>query len=82
MLPKNIRKMRAEARKSHTAMMRVMKLLDNSLKSNNPDYICTASAFFQILKHHMEHGDLLPSNVSLATMLRGNGDDLINEKDP
>lgn len=52
-------------------MKRVLKLMENSLKSENADKICVASAFFQILKHHMEDGDLRAENISLATMLRG-----------
>lgn len=76
MLPKNIRLMRADARKSLDGMKRVLKLMENSLKSENSDKICVASAFFQILKHHMEHGDLQPHNISLATMLRGDSPEL------
>lgn len=76
MLPKNIRLMRADARKSLDGMKRVLKLMENSLKSENADKICVASAFFQILKHHMEHGDLQPHNISLATMLRGDSPEL------
>ena len=71
MLPKNIRDMRQEAKKSSKAMKRVLKQMDEYLESNSPNSICVASAFFQILKHHMEHGDLEPHNVSLATLLRG-----------
>jgi len=73
MLPKNIRTMRQEAKKSCAAMKRVLKKMDDYLASNNPDSICVASTFFQILKHHMEQGDLVPENVSHATMLRGDG---------
>lgn len=76
MLPRNIRLMRADARKSLDGMKRVLKLMENSLKSENADKICVASAFFQILKHHMEHGDLQPHNISLATMLRGDSPEL------
>lgn len=71
MLSKNIRAMKQDANKSLAGMKRVMKLMQNSLKSENADKICVASAFFQILKHHMEDGDLRPENISLATMLRG-----------
>lgn len=71
MLPKAIRAMRQEANKSLAGMKRVLKLMENSLKSENADKICVASAFFQILKHHMEEGDLRAENISLATMLRG-----------
>lgn len=71
MLPKSIRTMRQEAKKSLAAMKRVIKLMEASIASENPDKICVASAFFQILKHHMEEGDLRPENISLATMLRG-----------
>ena len=73
MLPKAIRDLRQEAKKSCAGMKRVLKLMDDSLASNDPDKICVASAFFQILKHHMEQGDLRPENISLATMLRGDG---------
>ena len=71
MLPKAIRVMRADAKKSLAGMKRVLKLMEGSLSSENADKICVASAFFQILKHHMENGDLRPENISLATMLRG-----------
>lgn len=71
MLPKTIRVLRQDANKSLAGMKRVLKLMENSLKSENADKICVASAFFQILKHHMEDGDLRPENISLATMLRG-----------
>ncbi len=71
MLPKNIRDMRQEAKNNSKSMKRVLKLMDGYLESNNPDSICVASAFFHILAHHMEHGDLKPNNVSLATLLRG-----------
>lgn len=73
MLPKNIRDLKQEAKKSCAAMKRVLKKMDEYLASSNPDSICVASAFFQILKHHMEDGDLRPENISLATMLRGDG---------
>lgn len=79
MLPKTIRAMRSDAKKSLAGMKRVLKLMENSLASENADKICVASAFFQILKHHMEHGDLMPENISLATMLRGDGEQIINE---
>ena len=71
MLPKTIRTMRQDANKSLAGMKRVLKLMENSLKSENADKICVASAFFQILKHHMEDGDLRPENITLATMIRG-----------
>lgn len=71
MLPKTIRIMKADAKKSLNAMRRVLKLMENSIASGNADKICVASAFFQILKHHMENGDLRPDNIVLATMLRG-----------
>jgi len=63
--------MRQDANKSLAGMKRVLKLMENSLKSENADKICVASAFFQILKHHMEDGDLRPENITLATMIRG-----------
>lgn len=71
MIPKTIRIMRQDAKKSLAGMRRVLKLMENSLASENADKICVASAFFQILKYHMEDGDLRPENISLATMLRG-----------
>lgn len=76
MLPKTIRTMRQDANKSLSGMKRVLKLMENSLKSENPDKICVASAFFQILKYHMEHGDLRPENITLATMLRGDNPEI------
>ena len=71
MLPKRIRDMRKDAKKSCAGMRRILKLMDDSLASTDADKICVASAFFQILKHHIEDGDLTPENISLATLLRG-----------
>lgn len=71
MLPKTIRNMRSDAKKSLAAMKRVLKLMESSLASENADKICVASAFFQILKHHMEDGDLRPDNITLVTLIRG-----------
>lgn len=76
MLPKSIRDMRADAKKSLAGMKRVLKLMESSLSSENADKICVASAFFQILKHHMEEGDLRPEELSLATLLRGDNPEL------
>lgn len=71
MLPKTIRNMRADAKKSLAAMKRVLKVMESMLASENPDSICVASAFFQILKTHMENGDLRPDNITLVTLIRG-----------
>lgn len=71
MLPKAIRDLKREAKKHSAGFKRVIKLLDDGMATDNPDKICVASAFYQILKHHMEEGDLQPDNISLATMLRG-----------
>lgn len=79
MLPKTIRVLRKDANKSLAGMKRVLKLMETSLSSENPDKICVASAFFQILKHHMEDGDLRPENISLVTMLRGDVPGLKND---
>lgn len=70
MLPKAIRAMRADAKKSLAGMKRVMKRMDEYLSSSNPDAICVASAFFKALEYHIEHGDLKPENLTLATLLR------------
>jgi len=73
--------MRQEAKKNHAAMKRVMKKMEEYLSSSNADQICVASAFFAVLEHHMEHGDLNAQNLALATMLRGdmNAENFINE---
>lgn len=81
MLPKTIRAMRQDAKKSLAGMKRVLKLMESMLQSENPDKVCVASAFFQILKHHMEDGDLSSTNLSLATMLRGDGEGLVKQKE-
>lgn len=73
MLPKNIRDLRQEAKKSCAAMKRVLKKMDDYLESSNPDAICVASAFFKALEYHMEEGDLKAENLTLYTMLRGDG---------
>lgn len=79
MLPKTIRALRQDAKKSLSGMKRVLKLMETHLSTENADKICVASAFFQILKHHMEDGDLRAENLSLATMLRGDGQGLTKE---
>lgn len=71
MLPKHIRDLKQEAKKNCASMKRVLALMDKYLATSNPDSILVASAFFQILKYHIEEGDLKPENISLATMLRG-----------
>ncbi len=71
--------MRVDAKNSLNAMRRVLKLMDSHLTSDNADRICVASAFLQILKHHMEDGDLRPDNVILVTMLRGDSPGVNNE---
>lgn len=71
MLPKTIRIMKKDAKESLNGARRVINLMQKYLLSENADKICVASAFFQILKHHMENGDLRPDNIVLATMLRG-----------
>jgi hypothetical protein len=73
MLPKNIRDLKQEAKKNCAAMKRVLKKMDEYLASSNPDAICVASAFFKALEYHIEHGDLSPENLTLATLLRGDG---------
>lgn len=73
MLPKNIRELRQEAKKNCAGMKRVLKKMDDYLSSNNPDAICVAAAFFKALEYHIEEGDLSPENLTLATLLRGDG---------
>lgn len=73
MLSKNIRDLRQEAKKNCAAMKRVLKKMDDYLASSNPDAICVASAFFKALEYHIEKGDLSPENLTLATLLRGDG---------
>jgi len=73
MLPKNIRALKQEAKKNCAAMKRVMKKMDEYLSSNNSDAICVAAAFFKALEYHIEFGDLQPDNLTLATLLRGDG---------
>jgi len=60
-------------------MKRILVLMEGSLSSNNADKICVASAFFQILKHHLEDGDLRPENIALATLLRGDRPEIKND---
>jgi hypothetical protein len=71
MLPKAIRTMKQDAKKSLAGMKKVIKMLECNIASERADRICFASAFFQILHHHMEFGDLRPEQISLATLLRG-----------
>lgn len=81
MLPKEIRDLRNEAKKSSAAMKRVIKLMDNSLASGEPYKIKVASAFFHIFGYHIEEGDLKPENISLATYLRSYSNSHINIKE-
>lgn len=71
MLPKKIRDLRREARTRLNAMKRVLKLMDGFLSSDVENKILLASAFFQVLMHHMEEGDLNQEGLTLATYLRG-----------
>lgn len=73
MLPKNIRDLRQEAKKNCAGLKRVLKKMENYLASTNPDAICVASAFFKAVEYHIEHGDLKPENLTLSTLLRGDG---------
>jgi hypothetical protein len=72
---KEIREKRREAKKSLKGMRRVLDFLDKCLDSGNPHHIEVASAFFHMLKHHLEDGDLMPENIQLAALLRAMKDD-------
>ena len=70
MLPKSLRDKRRHAKKSLAATKRIIKCMEANLESSNPESIELASAFFQILGHHLENGDLKPADVRLASLLR------------
>lgn len=40
------------------------------LDSKDPELVSIAEAFFYVFNWHLEHGDLLPSNVHLTALLR------------
>ena len=70
MLLKNLRQMKQEAKKTSAGMRRVIKMMDDSLNSSSEYQIQIAAAFFQILKYHIEEGDLEPKNIILTKLLR------------
>lgn len=70
MLPKHIRDQRQEAKKSLFHLKRIIKRMETYLASSDVKAIETAAAFMQIMKHHIECGDLSPQDVHLAALLR------------
>lgn len=80
MLPKSIRDMRRRAKENLKAAKRVFKQMEIRLDTENIENICVAAAYLRILEYHMIEGDMQPHNVSLATLLRGDGKDLIEVK--
>lgn len=75
MLPKHLRDKKQEAKKILFHAKRIIKRMEGYLETSNPKAINTASAFFQIFKHHIECGDLSPEDVHLAALLRHKEDD-------
>lgn len=75
MLPKHIRNKKQEAKKSMVHLKRIISRIENYLSTSDTKAIETASAFMQIMKYHIEEGDLSPHNIHLAALLRHEKDD-------
>lgn len=69
-IPKSLRAKQQEAKKSSMHMKRIIRKMDDYLDSSSEKSIEMASAFFQVVKFHVEQGDLTPDNVHLAALLR------------
>ena len=68
--PKELRLKRQEAKKSAYEFKKILKRMDEFMNSSSEHYVEVASAFYQILYHHIEVGDLAAHNVNLAAYLR------------
>jgi len=65
---------RQQAKKSAAEFKKVIKKMDQYLGSKSEHAIELASAFYQIIMHHMEFGDLMAHNINLAAYLRKNNE--------
>lgn len=71
--------MRRTAKRALGEVRQVLAQMDRYLDSGVPKSCELACAFLQVLGYHLEHGDLMPSNVHLAALLRsGDGKELSN----
>lgn len=70
MLPKEIRDKKVFAKKCAVSAKQIIKQMDAYLGCSNPKYIEVAEAFYRVLAYHIAEGDLHPSNVHLAALLR------------
>ncbi len=66
----SLRLMKKESKKTSIGIKRVIKMMEGSLNSSSEYQIQIAAAFFQILKYHIEDGDLEPKNIILTKLLR------------
>jgi transposase-like protein len=67
-----MKQQRLSAKKDIKAAYSVLKHMEKHVSSDNQMAIDLATAFFHVLGYHLEHGDLTPSNVRLAALLRRN----------
>jgi hypothetical protein len=59
-----------KARRQRKYIERIMKYMSKCLDSQNKNSVAMACAFYHILSHHIEHGDLRVHEVHLAKLLR------------
>ena len=70
MLPKEIRRKQQKAKKQLSDARRILNEMEKYINCSNSSKIEVASAFFHILAHHIEKGDLEPTTLYLASYLR------------
>lgn len=70
MLPKEIRRKQQKAKKQLSDARRILNEMERYINSSNTSKIEAAAAFFHVLQHHIEFGDLEPTSVYLTSYLR------------
>lgn len=63
------------AKRNLKEVRNILGHIEFCLDSKNDDLLLMAEAFFHIFNYHLEEGDLRPSHVHLATLLRGDNAD-------
>lgn len=71
---KSIKVRRQEAKEDLRSCLKVISHMEKYLYKDEAMALELGSAFLHILKYHMEHGDLMPTNVHLAALLRRSND--------
>lgn len=62
---------RRQARSNLKEARAVLAHMEGYINGKNPEAMELAYAFFHVLNYHLELGDLRPSNIHLASLLRG-----------